>query len=60
VGSYITFPELFIWLPILAGVICFFLAGEKSPKAFAIFASLLVLGVAIACLFNAVDTKYSS
>ncbi len=59
-GSYITFPELFIWLPILAGIGCFFLKGEQSPKTWAFIASLLVLGVAVTSLFYTDDTKYAT
>ncbi len=59
-GSYITFPELFIWIPILAGIICFFLKGEKSPKIWAILSSLLVLAAAVTSLFYTDDTKYAT
>jgi NADH-quinone oxidoreductase subunit M len=60
VGSYITFPELFIWIPIFAGIICFFLKGEKSAKTWATVASLLVLAVSVASLFYTDDTKYAT
>lgn len=59
-GSYITFPELFIWMPVLAGIICFFLAGEKTPKSFAIVVSLAIFAVSVASLFYADDTKFLS
>ena len=29
-GTYITFPELLIWLPLLAGILCFFTGSESS------------------------------
>ena len=58
-GSYITFPELLIWLPLLAGIICFFLKGQGSAKTWAIVASLVVLAVSICSLFYADDAKYA-
>ncbi len=59
-GSYITFPELLIWLPLLAGIMCFFLKGEGSAKTWATLASLIILAVSVASLFYANDTKYAS
>ena len=59
-GSYITFPELFIWLPLLAGIICFFLTKGQAAKIAAILASLLILAVATAGLFYADDTQYAA
>ncbi len=58
-GSYITFPELLIWLPLLAGIICFFTKREQTSKGLALFASLIILGVSIASLFYA-DKKYAT
>jgi NADH-quinone oxidoreductase subunit M len=60
VGSYITFPELLIWLPLLAGIVSFFLKGQGSAKTWAIVASLIVLAVSVASLFYADSTKYDS
>ncbi|RYY48593.1 MAG: NADH-quinone oxidoreductase subunit M [Chitinophagaceae bacterium] len=45
-----TFPELLLWLPLLAGIACFFFKG-KSAKNWAILASMLVLAVSVASLF---------
>jgi len=60
VGSYITFPELLIWLPLVAGLIAFFLKGQGSAKNLAILASLLILAVSVASLFYADDSKYAT
>jgi len=49
-GTYITFPELLLWLPLLAGVFCFIAASEKLSKAVALIGSLLVLAVTLATL----------
>ena len=50
-GTFITFPELLLWLPLLAGIICFFIKDIKIVKAIAFAGSLLVLGVALISLF---------
>ena len=50
-GTFITFPELLLYLPLLAGIICFFIKDEKRAKAIAFGGSLLVLGVALVSLF---------
>ncbi|MBC7866123.1 MAG: NADH-quinone oxidoreductase subunit M [Gloeobacteraceae cyanobacterium ES-bin-316] len=55
-----TFPELLIWLPLLAGVICFFLKKGDSAKTFAILSSLIVLGVSVASLIYADEAKFAS
>ena len=57
-GNYFTFPDLLIWLPLLAGFFCFFAKEEKSARLTAIVFSLLILGVSIATLFFTNDTKY--
>ena len=49
-GTFITFPELLLWLPLLAGIICFFIKDIKIVKAIAFAGSLLVLGVALISL----------
>ncbi|MFN8246953.1 MAG: NADH-quinone oxidoreductase subunit M [Ferruginibacter sp.] len=57
-GTYITFPELLIWLPLLAGILCFFTGSEKAARGLAIAGSLLVLAVSIATLFYTNNEKY--
>jgi NADH-quinone oxidoreductase subunit M len=52
-GTYITFPDLLIWLPMLAGILCFFTKEEKHSRNTAFIFSLLILAVSIATLvFN--------
>jgi len=58
-GDSITFPHLLIFLPLLAGVITFFLKKEQSAKAWALFASLLTLGVSITTLFYSSNPAYN-
>jgi len=58
-GSYITFPELLIWLPLLAGVLCFFTKREQAAKSMALIFSLVILGISAASLFYT-DAKYAT
>ncbi len=48
-GTYITFPELLIWLPFITGIICFFL--KDAAKTAALTGAILTLAVSIATLF---------
>lgn len=57
-GNFITFPELLLWLPLLAGIACFFFKGQ-SAKTWATFASLVVLAISVTSLFYT-DTQYKS
>ena len=54
---WITFPELLTWFPLIAGLVAFMIRIEKAVKNWAILASLLTLGIAIASLFYT-DAKY--
>lgn len=55
---WITFPELLIWFPLLAGLVSFFIRKEKTVKAWAIIASLITLGISVASLCFADSVKY--
>lgn len=58
-GTYITFPELLIWLPLVTGLFCFFASSEKQARITAMTGSLLVLVISVVALFYA-DQKYVS
>ena len=58
-GSYITFPELLIWLPLLAGILCFFTKREQSAKSLALIFSLIILFISAASLFYT-GAKYNN
>lgn len=53
-GSFITFPELLVLIPLLGGIITFFLKGN-SARSFALFSTVVTLGVSIASLAYAAD-----
>jgi NADH-quinone oxidoreductase subunit M len=57
-GNYYTFPELLLWLPLVTGLIAFFIKDEKKVKAWALFASLVTLAISIVSLYYADNTKY--
>ena len=54
-GRYITFPELLIWLPLVAGILVFFTKREQVAKALALAFSLVTLVVSISTLFFTAD-----
>jgi len=55
---WITFPELLVWFPLVAGLATFFIKKEKTVKQWAILASLITLMIAVASLVFADNTKY--
>lgn len=57
-GTYITFPDLLIWLPILGGIFCFIVGTDKSARSIAIVFSLLILAVSAATLFFTDDGRF--
>ncbi|MDE3213723.1 MAG: NADH-quinone oxidoreductase subunit M, partial [Bacteroidota bacterium] len=50
-GTYYTFPELLLWLPLLTGIILFFIKNTKAVKGVALAGSLLTLVVSVISLF---------
>lgn len=58
-GKFITFPELLIWLPLVAGILSFFAKNGNAAKSLALFFSLAVLAVSVASLFYTGD-KYAT
>ncbi|MEO7800720.1 MAG: NADH-quinone oxidoreductase subunit M [Ginsengibacter sp.] len=57
-GTYITFPELLLWLPVIFGCILFTINDAKTVKRLALISSLLTLGISITSLFFADNSKY--
>ena len=55
---WITFPELLIWFPLVAGLIVFTIREEKTVKAWALIATLITLGISIVSLVYADNTKH--
>ncbi len=57
-GKFVTFPELLLWLPLLGGVMAFFIKDLKKVRTWSLVIALATLGVSVASLFYADDTKY--
>jgi NADH-quinone oxidoreductase subunit M len=49
-GTYYTFSELLLWIPLLTGIVAFFIKNSKSVKTFALLSSLLTLAVSVISL----------
>lgn len=49
-GTYYTFPELLLWIPLVTGIIIFFVKSPKAVKNFALFSSVATLVVSIISL----------
>ncbi|MEO5985166.1 MAG: NuoM family protein [Ferruginibacter sp.] len=58
-GTYFTFPELLLWFPLVAGIICFFLKQGGSAKNVALVVSIATLAVSVASLFYT-DASFKS
>jgi NADH-quinone oxidoreductase subunit M len=49
-GTYYTFPELLLWIPLVTGLITFFIKKNTSIKAWALFSSLITLAISVISL----------
>ncbi len=55
----IRFPELLIWSPLIAGLLCFIFKNDKNSKAVALFSSIVTLLISFASLIYADDKMLS-
>lgn len=55
---WITFPELLIWFPLVAGLVTFMIRKEKTVKNWAILSSLITLAISVVSLVYADNTKH--
>ncbi len=53
------FPELLIWSPLIAGLLCFIIKSEKGSKVMALISSLITLLISVASLIYANDKQLS-
>jgi len=51
----VTFPELLIWFPLVAGLITFMLRKQATAKVWAMLASIITLGISLASLVYATE-----
>lgn len=59
-GTYFTFPELLLWIPLIAGIVAFFIKNEKTVKAWSLIASVIILAVSVVGLCYSDSSKYLS
>ncbi|RYG32642.1 MAG: NADH-quinone oxidoreductase subunit M, partial [Chitinophagaceae bacterium] len=57
-GTYFTFPELLIWIPLVIGIICFLIKKEGTVKALAFAASIATLIVSLFAICYSDAAKY--
>jgi len=50
-GTYYTFSELLLWIPLLTGIIAFFIKNSKAVKTFALLSSIATLVISVISLF---------
>lgn len=55
---WITFPELLVWFPLLAGLVCFLFKDNCKVKSWVLLASIFTLCISLASLYFSDDTKY--
>jgi NADH-quinone oxidoreductase subunit M len=55
----IRFPELLIWSPLIAGLLCFIFKNDKNSKAIALFSAIITLLISFASLIYADDKQLS-
>src|SRR2546421_12901172 len=58
-GESITFPHLLIFVPLIAGLITFFIRKDAIVKAWALFSSLITLFISLASLKYASNPEYN-
>lgn len=56
-GDFITFPELLIWLPLIAGLLSFMFKNERTSWTISFIFSVAILAVSVASLFYT-DAKF--
>ncbi|HLO80465.1 MAG TPA: NADH-quinone oxidoreductase subunit M [Chitinophagaceae bacterium] len=57
-AAFDNFPALLIWLPLIGGLISFFIKDERSVKAWAMLSSLLTLALFAVSLLYTDDKNY--
>ena len=59
-SAWITFPDLLIWVPLVAGLVCFMLRKDRQVKTWALFISFLTLLVSATSLFYTKNTALNN
>src|ERR1700744_919873 len=57
---WITFPELLIWFPLVAGIITFFIKNDKGVKAWALMAAVITLLISLTSIYFSADKYFNA
>jgi len=49
-GNYITIPHLLIFIPLLAGLVTFFIKSQPAAKAWSLFTAIITFGISVLSL----------
>ncbi len=55
----IRFPDLLIWFPLIAGLVCFIIRDEKKARAWALLSSIITLAISLASFYFAHNRELS-
>lgn len=55
----IRFPDLLIWFPLIAGLVCFIIRDEKKVRAWALLSSIITLAISLASFYFAHNRELS-
>jgi len=58
-AAFDNFPALLIWLPLIGGLLSFFIKNERSVKAWSLFSSILTLALFAVSLFYTDQKHYA-
>lgn len=58
-GNYITIPHLLIFIPLLAGLISFFIRSQPGAKAWSLLMAIVTLGISVLSLVYSKDAPLS-
>ncbi len=58
-GNYITIPHLLIFIPLLAGLVTFFIKNHSAAKGWSLFAVMLTFGISLLSLVYSHNSELS-
>lgn len=57
IAAFDNFPALLLWLPLIGGILCFFIKNERNVKTWSLFSSILTLAL-VAVSLTYTDQKH--
>lgn len=58
-GNDITIPHLLIFIPLITGLVAFFIKNERTVKSWALFSSIVTLGISLAGVYYSKNNALS-